>query len=182
MRCELEDKKVIYLSPSTQEGNIGVLNYGSEEYRMNEIADLIEVKLKDKGYIVYRNKEEYTLRQIIDESNELKPDIHVAIHSNAFLDGSVSGPEVFVNGPNTRGEILAKLIYEEILNVYYDKSLGRGVKYTEELNEVTDVNATSVLVEIAFHDNIADANWIIENKNKIADAIVEGIEKYFNMI
>lgn len=178
----MEDKRVIYLSPSVQEGNMGVGDYGSEEYRMNQIADLIEVKLKDKGYIVYRNKEEYTLRQIINESNDLEPDIHVAIHSNASLDGSVLGPEVFVNGPNTRGEILAKSIYEEILNIYYDKSLGRGVKYTEELSEVTDVDAISVLVEIAFHDNVADANWIIENENEIADAIVEGIEKYFNVI
>ena len=35
----------VYLSPSVQENNIGIGNYGTEEKRMNEIADIVEDKL-----------------------------------------------------------------------------------------------------------------------------------------
>ena len=82
----MEDK-VIYLSPSAQEYNIGYGDFGSEEYRMNRIADLVEKMLKNQGYTVYRNNPNEKLSQIVRESNEINPDIHVALHSNASGDG-----------------------------------------------------------------------------------------------
>ena len=48
--------KVIYLSPSAQEYNIGYGDFGSEEYRMNRIADIVEKMLKEQGYTVYKEK------------------------------------------------------------------------------------------------------------------------------
>ena len=41
----MEDK-VIFLSPSTQEFNVGYGDFGTEEYRMNRIADIVENLLK----------------------------------------------------------------------------------------------------------------------------------------
>lgn len=32
----------VYISPSSQEDNRGVGNYGTEEVRMNQIADVVE--------------------------------------------------------------------------------------------------------------------------------------------
>ena len=46
----MNDKKVVFLSPSAQEYNIGLGNFGSEEYRMNRIVDIIEKRLIDDGY------------------------------------------------------------------------------------------------------------------------------------
>ena len=57
----MNDKKVVFLSPSAQEYNIGLGNFGSEEYRMNRIADIIEKRLIDDGYVVYRNNPNETL-------------------------------------------------------------------------------------------------------------------------
>lgn len=173
------EQRVIYLSPSVQEKNIGVNDFGTEEYRMNRIADILQELLEDAGYIVYRNNPENTLSQIVRESNQIRPDIHVAIHSNS--NGPTSrGPEIFTNRPGTSGDRLANYIYNEILNIYPESELGRGVKYTSELYEIINTLAPAVLLETAFHSNVDDANWIINNERQIAEAIFNGINSYFN--
>ena len=173
--------KVIYLSPSAQEYNIGYGDFGSEEYRMNRIADIVEKLLKEQGYTVYRNNPNERLSQIVRESNEINPDIHVALHSNASGEGfSAQGPEIFANRPNTPGDRLANQIYNEIMQVYPDPTKGRGVLYTSSLYEIIRTNAPAVLLEVAFHDNPEDAQWIIDNESQIAQAIVNGINSYFS--
>lgn len=173
--------KVIYLSPSAQEYNIGYGDFGSEEYRMNRIADIVEKLLKEQGYTVYRNNPNERLSQIVRESNEINPDIHVALHSNASGEGfSAQGPEIFANRPNTPGDRLANQIYNEIMQVYPDPTKGRGVLYTSSLYEIIRTNAPAVLLEVAFHDNPEDAQWIIDNESQIAQAIVSGINSYFS--
>lgn len=78
------EKKIIYISPSTQQSNIGAGSYGSEEYRMNQIADSLEKILEETGrYIIYRNDPQMSVSEIIAQSNRINPDIHVTIHSNA---------------------------------------------------------------------------------------------------
>lgn len=37
----------IYLSPSVQSFNLGYGDYGSEKYRMQQLADIVEQKLMD---------------------------------------------------------------------------------------------------------------------------------------
>ena len=173
--------KVIYLSPSAQEYNIGYGDFGSEEYRMNRIADIVEKLLKEQGYTVYRNNPNEKLSQIVRESNEINPDIHVALHSNASGDGfNAQGPEIFANRPNTPGDRLANLIYHEIMQIYPDPTKGRGVLHTSSLYEIIRTNAPAVLLEVAFHDNPDDAEWIINNESQIAQAIVNGINSYFS--
>lgn len=172
----MEDIKKVYLSPSTQEKNIGVGDYGTEEYRMNRIADILENILTNNGYIVYRNLPDMNVSDIVEDSNLKNPDIHIAIHSNA---GKSSGPEIFTNVEGGSSDKLAKNIYQKLLDIYYNKEASRGIKYTNELKEVREVFAPTILIEIAFHDNEEDANWIINNEENIANAIFEGIEEYF---
>lgn len=177
----MNENRVIYLSPSAQEYNKGVGDYGSEEYRMNRIADIVEDKLKNLGYTVYRNNPNNTLRQIVAESNSISPNIHVALHSNASGGDSVGrGPEIYANREGTPGARLAQDIYDQIEKIYPDPSKGRGVLYTSSLYEIINTLAPAVLLEVAFHDNAEDANWIIQNEEKIAQAIVDGINNYFN--
>lgn len=176
----MEDR-VIFLSPSAQEYNIGYGDFGSEEYRMNRIADIVEKLLKNEGYTVYRNNPNEKLSEAVRRSNEINPDIHVALHSNASGEGfSAQGPEIFANRPNTPGDRLANLIYNEIMQIYPDPTKGRGVLHTSSLYEIVRTNAPAVLLEVAFHDNPEDAEWIINNENQIAQAIVNGINSYFS--
>ncbi len=177
----MNDKKIIYLSPSAQEYNIGLNDFGSEEYRMNKIADIVEQKLKNDGYIVYRNNPNDTLKQIVAQSNNINPDIHVALHSNASGKGiKGQGPEIYANRKNTPGDQLANDIYDQIIKIYPYPEKGRGVLYTNSLYEIINTLAPAVLLEIAFHDNEDDVKWILENEEKIAEAIVIGINNFFD--
>lgn len=164
----------VYISPSTQENNIGVGIYGSEERRMNQIADIVVPLLKYNNFTVYRNKPEMTLRQVVKDSNSKNVDAHVAIHSNA---GGGRGGEVFYT--SSSGRILAADIYKYIVPL--TPTSDRGIKHTDRLYEVTRTRAVAALIEIAFHDNREDARFIINNMDAIAEAIVKGICDYFNV-
>ena len=165
----------VYLSPSTQDKSFGVGDFGTEEFRMNEIADEVERKLLETGdFIVFRNKPNMTKKQIIEQSNTLKSDMHIAIHSNY---GGAAGPECFVKVGDERSNGIAKEIYKNIIKVYYDKSIDNGLSYNSEIMEIMEVNSSAVLVEVGYHDNIKDARWIVDNIEKIGVSIAEGIKE-----
>lgn len=171
--------KKIYISPSNQENNVGYGNYGTEELRMNEIGKITVNKLINMGYEVYTSKPQMSLNQVCMESNSLKADIHVAIHSNATADkvGRARGCEVWYREESGEGEKLAKAIYDKLsaLTPVND----RGIKPSTKLYELNHTAATAVIVEVGFHNNPEDAQWIINNETKIADAITDGISEYF---
>ncbi len=177
--------KTIYLSPSTQEKNIGVGNYGTEEKRMNQVADVTERVLRQHGLVVYRNKPEMTLAQVVTDSNSKKPDIHFAIHSNAG-SGNNRGCEVYCHKFGGSGEKLARAVYSEIEP--NTPSSDRGVKEGcnhygkgKPLYELAYTAAPAALIEIAYHDNKDDAVWIINNIEVIGTVIAKGILKYFDI-
>jgi hypothetical protein len=143
---------------------------------MNKIADqLISLLLKDGRFYVARNSPDMNVHQMANDSNAFKADIHLAIHSNA---GGGVGTEVYAYGPNTNSERLAKCLYQQIAPL--SPGSDRGVKYNKGLVEVGDmVNATSALVELAFHDNSTDAAWLANSAVVIAEGLYKGICDYF---
>lgn len=179
---ETEDKKEeegeskmksIYLSPSTQENNVGAGSYGTEERRMNEIMDLIENQLRGK-YILYRNRPEMSLRQVVADSNAKNPDLHFALHSNA---GGSRGTECWICARGGKAEKFANLLYKKVAPLTPTKD--RGVKVSSSLYEVNKTRAPAVILEIDFHDNAQTAQWIIDNKTAVAHACVQAIMEFF---
>lgn len=163
----------IYLSPSTQDKSLGVGEYGTEEYRMNMIADVVErILVSSEDFVVYRNRRGLNKEEIIKESNALNVDIHVAIHSNY---GRSNGPECFPKVECERSNGVAKEIYKELKKIYYNKEVDNGVIYNNKIVEITSVSSPAVLVEVGYHDNIKDAEWIINNIYIIGEAIAYGI-------
>jgi N-acetylmuramoyl-L-alanine amidase len=170
--------KSVYLSPSTQEHNIGAGNYGTEEMRMNQVADVTQRELLRHGVTVYRNKPEMTLTQVINNSNAKKPDLHQAIHSNAS-SGKARGCEVFCYKFGCGlGETLARNVYTELepLTPTADHGVKQGKDFYgpgKNMAEVANTNAPAALVEIAFHDNPDDAIWIVTHIEIIGIAIAK---------
>lgn len=173
----------IYLSPSTQESNVGVSPYITEEKEMNLITDLlVPILVNDGRFTVKRNSTSMTPYQSASASNAFRLEggldtnmIHVAIHSNA---GGGIGSEVFAYGVGTNSERLAKALYDQISPI--SPNADRGVKYKPALIEVGDtVKATAVLIELAFHDNAGEALWMVNNRLAIAQAIYKGICDYY---
>ena len=163
----------IYLSPSTQDKSLGVGEYGTEEYRMNMIADVVErILVSSEDFVVYRNRRGMNKETIIKESNTLNVDIHVAIHSNY---GGANGPECFPKINSERSNGVAKEIYKGLKNIYYDKNIDNGITYNNKLVEIMSVNSPAVLVEVGYHDNEKEVEWIINNIYSIGEAIAYGI-------
>ena len=175
----------VYLSPSIQENNIGFGSYCTEEERMNEICDVVQQHLKRHGVTVFRNKPEMTLSQVVTDSNNKKPTIHFAIHSNAS-NGKERGCEVYCHRFGGEGERLARLVYAELepLTPTKDRGVKEGANHFgagRPLYELAKTHAPAALVEVAFHDNPDDSKWIIDNIACIGVGITKGILKYFGI-
>lgn len=174
----------VYLSPSLQEWNIGYGNYGSEEVRMNLIADVLEYELERHGLTTARNQPSMTLAEAVADSNGRNPRIHVSLHSNA-ANGQARGAEVYVHRFGSAAEELANLVYEQIENISPTDGLGVREGYStfggQGMYELRYTTAPAILAEVAFHDNPEDAQFIIDNIYELGNAIAKGILEYFDI-
>ena len=167
----------VYLSPSTQDKSFGVGNFGTEEFRMNQIADVVEKRLLDIGeYLVFRDKGGMNKDEIIKDSNKQNIDIHVAIHSNF---GDKKGIETYIKVGDEKSNGFGKEVYKELIKIYYDKNIDNGLMYDESIKEIMNVKSPAILVEVGGHDNKEDSIWIITNIENIGIAIANGIVKGF---
>ena len=171
----------IYLSPSTQEFN-PYSGGGNEELYMNLIADAMEPYLTASGIQYVRNTPDMTAASSIAASNKGNYDLHLALHSNASggVSGSVRGSEIFYYPTSIKGKRFADIAAKNLQIIY---PIPGGVKTvpTTSLGEVRRVKAPGVLMEIAYHDNSRDAQWIRENIDAIAQNIVLSLTEYFGI-
>lgn len=164
----------VYLSPSSQTGNIGVGSYGTEAERMQQLSSKVKTKLQALGHTVYGSDNSLDLTDRIAASNAAGVAVHIGLHSNA---GGGTGPEVWYYTTSTNGKRLAQCIIDEIEDVP-NCPPSRGIKASTAYQELKGTTAPAVIVEVAFHDNAIDANWIVNKMDSIAQAIADGINAY----
>ena len=172
----------VYLSPSLQEYNLYV-NGGTEEEITNLIADAMEPYLLASGIEFTRNRPEMRLGEAIAASNEGNYDLHFAIHSNAApesLAGKLQGVDAYYFYNSPYGREMADIVTENMKQVYPDGEKVQSVA-TATLRELRRTNAPAVLVEVGYHDNIEDAQWIKEKIDQIAKALAKSIADYFGV-
>lgn len=173
---------VIYLSPSTQEGNYYVTG-GSEEEWMNRLADAMVPYLKASGIQYVRNTPEMTAATSIRASNAGTYDLHLALHSNASSPanyGKNRGILVFYYPGSTNGERAARIIADNLKDIYPLPNQVEARANTS-IGEVRQPRAPSVFLELGYHDNPDDAAWITNNLDAIARNIVLSLTEYFNI-
>lgn len=175
----------VYLSPSNQENNVGVGKYGTEEHYCNLVADKVEAILKANNITVARNNPKMSLESIVSDSNNNNVNLHVAIHTNAN-DGASRGCEVYCHRFGGEGEKISKKIYDKLaaLTPTKDRGVKQGFNFYGEgkhMYELAYTNAPATLIEIAFHDNIDDVMFLLDNQTTIATAITNGILDYFGV-
>lgn len=172
----------IYLSPSTQEGNFYITG-GTEEQYMNLIADAMEPYLRSSGIQFTRNTPDMTAASSIRQANEGNYDFYLALHSNAApdaLSGRLRGTDVYYYPNSVNGKRMADIIVKNFKNIYPLPERVRALP-TTTIGEVSKSRAPAVLVEIAYHDNVDDANWIISNIDTIARTLVLSLTEYFGI-
>ena len=167
-------KKVkVYLNPSVQTKNLYVNNLGTEAEHMNDIVEYMVKELITVSYISLKYNLNYlSLGESIKDSNNYGSEIHLSLHSNA---GGGQGSEIYTPIGNSH---FGSYMYNE-----YTSKIGdfkkRGVKETSALYEIKNAKAENrALLELLFHDNVKEANFIVNNKKKIANILTQGIINY----
>lgn len=172
----------VYLSPSLQEFNPYV-DGGNEEYYMNLIADAMEPFLAASGIEFDRNRPDMTLSQAIADSNSGNSELHLAIHSNAAPEnaaGRYTGADIYYYPTSTQGRRFAQILQNNYKTLYPDAD-NVEIQPTTSLAEVRRTNVPSALIEVAYHDNPQDAQWIRDNINNIARNLSKSVAEYFNV-
>ena len=173
----------IYLSPSTQEANPYVTGAGSEEYFMNLLADAM-VPYLDSNAIAYgRNTPDMTALSSVRQANNGRYDLYLALHSNATGNGEprpTRGIIAFYYPGSPQGQRAAEIFAQNFKNIYPLPELVT-TRATTTLVEVSRSRAPAVLLEIGYHDNFADAEWIQSNIDTIAQNLVLSLADYFGI-
>ncbi len=172
----------LYLSPSTQEFNPTVLG-NSEEYYMNLIADDMMPYLQSNGIVTIRNTPQMTAASSITQSNNSNVDLHLSIHSNASpesLSGQLSGTDAYYAPGSADSERFADIIVKNLKTIYYQPEKVRTLP-TDFLGEVLRTTAPAVLIEVAYHDNSKDMEWINNNIQPIARQLSKSVVEYFGL-
>ena len=173
----------IYLSPSTQDWNMYVTQSGSEEYNMNRLADALVPYLRSNGIQYQRNRPEMTAGSSIREANQGEYDLYLALHSNTAPEGRYGeerGIIAFYYPGSVNGRRAAELLAEELREIYPlpNKVTTRS---TTSLGEVRQPRFPSVLLEIGYHDNYADATWLEGHWDAIAQQLARALTEYFGL-
>jgi len=184
----------IYLSPSNQPANSYAVGNTTEKIEMEDVAARI-YNILSENYDCEVIMATESLNIWLDgrplEAKEKNSDIYLAIHSNAGTTHVATGAVGFYHPLNSMSKILATNIIEELNNVNpIESNRHEQVKSGMEpfdgygLAEVrgpSSYGLIAVLVETDFHDNPITASWIINNKDTIANAYVDGIVKTFDL-
>lgn len=171
----------IYLSPSVQEYNHYV-DGGNEEYYMYLIADAMEPYLTANNIDFDRNQPEMTLGQVIADSNSQNYDLHLAVHSNASPEataGQNTGVQVYYYPTSARGKNFAEILANNYKSIYPEAGNIQVIPRSS-LAELRQTKAPAALIEVGFHDNREEAQWIRNNIDNIARSLAKSVVEYFN--
>ena len=175
----------IYLTAGHRGGATGANYNGIKEadetiWLRNEIAE----RLRNKGVEVMLDNDKASLSEVIATINaDCKPtDICVDLHFNAVANPSANGTETFkpFNSSDTEIEVAEDLLYSTCMVL---NTKNRGVKREGEgthqrLAMLSDIRCNSVLLEICFISNIADANKYKEKKDELAIILAEQLIRH----
>ena len=175
----------IFLTAGHRGGTTGANYNGIKEaeetiWLRNEIADM----LKRKGVEVEIDNDRASLSEVIATINaECKPtDICVDLHFNAVANPSANGTEVFkpFNSSDLEIEVAEDLLYSTCMVL---NTKNRGVKREGEgthqrLAMLSDIRCNSVLLEVCFISNIADANKYKEKRDELVIILAEQLLRH----
>lgn len=169
--------KRIYISPSSQPANAYAVGSTNEQEQCRKIAAALKEELDRCGFWCYAGLDG-TMYTRAAESDKFGVDLHLPIHTNA-CDGKVSGLRIMVNKMGGEAEAIARAIDKYLAPVTPGES--DGISAMPSLYEIKATDAVCVYLEVGFHDNPEEAQWIIDNTGKIAEMIARGLCEYYGV-
>ena len=171
--------KRVYLSPSDQRRNTYAVGDTTEAIQCGRIAAVCKAALERSGVEVMLGQYD-TMANRVAASNRFKADLHVPIHSNA-CNGKASGTHLFCySGDRNSAGYKA---CQAVLDVLGPVTPGAPdvIRAYPALYEVKHPAATTVYIEVDFHDVPSVAQWIIDNTTLIGETIAKGLCKYLGV-
>jgi len=172
----------VFLSPSTQEYN-PYIDGGNEEYYMNIITDALIPYLESAGIEYERNDPSKTFANSVKLSNAGNFGLHLALHSNAAPpqdSGKFTGSQVYYYDGSVQGKKAADIFANNLKEIYYAPENVKTVP-TKTLGELNRTKAPAILIELAYHDNPVDAEWIRDNIGTIAQNLAVSINEFLGI-
>lgn len=165
----------VFLSPSDQLANTYAYGNTNESVVCQQISNLLEDKLNQLGVIVDSDSNMYNA---VDRSNKMRPDLHLAIHTNASLGHNVRGVRVFYYPGSEYGKTYAEKFFRALSSLYEGR---HAIKEYGALYELRNTVSPAVYLELDFHDTVDGAKWLINNKELIANTLCNVIADIFQL-
>lgn len=165
----------VFLSPSDQFGNTYAYGDTNEALVCHQISNMLEDKLNQYGVMVDSDPNMY---YAVDRSNKMRPDLHLAIHTNASPKHNVRGVRVFYFPGSALGKAYGEKFFRS-LSCLYEGS--HSLKEVSSLYELRKTVSPAVYLELDFHDTVDGAKWLINNKELIADTLCNVIADIFQL-
>ena len=165
----------VFLSPSDQLGNTYAYGDTNEAVVCQQISNLLEDKLNEYGVMVDSDPNMYNA---VDRSNKMRPDLHLAIHTNASPKHNVRGVRVFFYPGSGYGTTYAEKFFRALSGLYEGS---HALKEYSSLYELRKTVSPAVYLELDFHDTVEGAKWLINNKELIADTLCNVIADIFQL-
>ena len=124
------------------------------------------------------NKKIADLNQRIAIMDREEPDCVISIHQNSFTGQNSRGAQVFYQTGSQNGEILAKILQEQLVSSLDTKN-HRRAKANAAYYLLKKTVATAVIVECGFLTNPEEAEKLSgeEYQEQVAEAVAKGIAK-----
>lgn len=172
----------IALSPEDRESNVyhpSAVYEGhstNEREQMRRLADALEKHLIRCGFAV-KNLQGPPMKTRVATANGWGADLYIAPHTNGF-DGTASGTRVHCY-PSEESRRMGRLLQDRIAPF----SPGKGDKLVESttLYELRATAMPAVLPEYGFHDNEAEAQWLVASIPRLAEETAKAVCDYFGV-
>lgn len=173
--------KKIYISPSNQVGNVYATGDTNEKEQCHKIASACVNALEENGFQVMCTYNDDMYKRV-EESNAFGADIHIAIHTNATAKHNVTGgSQVLLYSVNGEREKAGGAVLSRLAPLTPGKSAERLVE-KPDFYEVRATKGLALYCECEFHDTELGSDFIINNTDKIGEAIAFGICDYYGIV
>lgn len=169
--------KKIYISPSSQPANKYAVGNTNEQEECRKIAAKTVEALKRCGFDA-RAGMDGNMYSRVEESNAWGANAHIPIHTNAF-DGKVAGFRGFYYSAGSVGHQLVAAVMDSVAPITPGTS--DGLSSQKGLYEIYASNAPCAYLELGFHDNAEEAQYIIDHTEDLAEAICKGVCDYYGV-
>lgn len=169
--------KKIYVSPSSQTENKYAVGNTNEAVQCRKIAVALAEALERCGFDAMTNTTG-DMYERTAESNKWGAELHLPIHTNAY-NKKVQGTRIYCYNTAGEGYKASKAIMATLKPITPGSS--DSINARDNLYEINKANAPVAYIEVAFHDNEVEATWIIENTERIAEAICKGVCNHYGV-